>query len=226
MKTLNFRMKSLAIVLPFAGICYLGCSDNDNDVTGLESPNAQATATVRGYRDSTLRGTVTFREQSDSLLIQGDVSGLVAGSAYAVHVHQFGNCSEPDSSGDHFALPGERHGNPFDTLPLHHLGDLPNLQVDGNGVGHFEIVTNAMTLGADSMSVLGRSVVVHLLPDDYMTQPAGGSDGRIACGVIALVTGNPSDTAAVPMDTVKTDTAKTDTAKVPVPVDTVRPPGY
>jgi Cu-Zn family superoxide dismutase len=32
--------------------------------------------------------------------------------------------------------------------------------------------------------VIGRSVVIHSGPDDFSSQPAGNSGGRIACGVI------------------------------------------
>ena len=32
--------------------------------------------------------------------------------------------------------------------------------------------------------VVGRAVVIHESPDDYRTQPAGGSGIKIACGII------------------------------------------
>ncbi|MFR4318765.1 MAG: superoxide dismutase family protein [Eubacterium sp.] len=32
--------------------------------------------------------------------------------------------------------------------------------------------------------ILGRSIIIHRMPDDYMTQPAGNSGEKIACGVI------------------------------------------
>ncbi|MDB5050225.1 MAG: sodC [Fibrobacteres bacterium] len=254
MKALPLRMKTLAIAAPLAGLLMAGCwNDNDNDsgtspTSQFPLASAMATAAIRGYTDSNLTGTVTFKELGDSILVQGTVSGLFPGTQYAIHVHQFGNCTSPEASGGHFASAGEIHGNPFDTLPSHHRGDLPNLQVDTNGVGHFEIITGVFTLStvtalaggpikdsaADldtaSRSVLGRSVVVHALPDDYMTQPAGGSDGRIGCGIIGLVTGNPTDTTVIKNDTTgtkDTTTIKTDTIPVPVPVDTApKPPSY
>jgi superoxide dismutase, Cu-Zn family len=219
MKTPLSRVKkSMVLALPLAAICFAGCWDDDSSTNpNTASLNTQATAPIRGYTDSTLRGTINFLEEGDSILVQGSVSGLTPGMTYAIHVHQFGNCSAPDSSGDHFAGAGERHGNPFDSLPLHHRGDLPSLQANGSGVGLINFMTNAMNLGTDSTSVLGRSVVVHALPDDYITQPAGGSDGRIACGVIGLLTGNPADTTNNPVDTTNN------------PVDTTlpgRPPTY
>lgn len=32
--------------------------------------------------------------------------------------------------------------------------------------------------------IVGRSVVIHAMPDDFMTQPSGNSGAKIGCGVI------------------------------------------
>ena len=32
--------------------------------------------------------------------------------------------------------------------------------------------------------IIGRSVIIHAMPDDFMTQPSGASGVRIGCGVI------------------------------------------
>lgn len=212
MKTLPIRLRKIALALPLAGICVVGCWDDDNG-TGPDAqfPETEASASVRGYEDTTIRGTVTFRERGDSVLVRAAIGGLAPLKAYAMHVHQFGNCSEPDASGPHFAAPGEPHGNPFDSLPLHHRGDVPNILTDGAGIGRVEFMTGDFTLDSAATSVLGRSVVVHLNQDDYVSQPAGNSGGRIACGVIGLTTGggnidttgNPTDTTRNPADTTR-----------------------
>jgi Cu-Zn family superoxide dismutase len=33
-------------------------------------------------------------------------------------------------------------------------------------------------------SIIGKSVIVHVNPDDFRTQPTGNAGGRVACGVI------------------------------------------
>jgi Cu-Zn family superoxide dismutase len=33
-------------------------------------------------------------------------------------------------------------------------------------------------------AILGKALIVHAMPDDYKTQPSGGSGERVACGVI------------------------------------------
>ena len=32
--------------------------------------------------------------------------------------------------------------------------------------------------------IIGRSVVIHAMPDDFMTQPSGNSGMKIGCGII------------------------------------------
>jgi Cu-Zn family superoxide dismutase len=189
-----------------AALLCSGCSTSNGYGTGGTSqlPYDQVTAEIQGYTDGNIRGTAQFITVRDSLRVLSSVSGLTPGASYAIHVHQFGNCSAPDSSGDHFGAPAEPHGNPLDPLGQHHRGDLPNLVVDSNGVGHSDITTTALSLLPGDRSVHGRSVVVHALADDYVTQPAGNSDGRIACGIIGAgtpirdTTGIPHDTTVVP----------------------------
>lgn len=193
MTTSSIRKKTVW-ALPLAAACYIGCSDNGNGVLlpdiGLGTAS-RAEAPMRGYSDTTLQGTVEFRVDGDSLYIEAEVSGLEPGKAYGIHVHQFGDCSTPEASGGHFdASEPQPHGNPFDSLDSHHRGDLPNLVTGEDGVGRFEFGTRAMTLDTGSHSVVGRSVVLHAEPDDFQTQPAGGTGERIACGVIALMNGN------------------------------------
>ncbi|MFQ6956613.1 MAG: superoxide dismutase family protein [Flavonifractor plautii] len=61
-------------------------------------------------------------------------------------------------------------------------GDLPVLLSSG-GRALSLVYTGRFQPG----QVLGRSVVLHALPDDYRSQPTGAAGGRIACGVISPV---------------------------------------
>lgn len=191
MKTLRFRSRMLALALPLAGISFTGCWDDDDD-DFIGNVNAgridTAVAEMRGYSDTSIHGTVSFHEEGDSLLVTAEILGLIPGSTYGIHVHEFGDCSTPEASGEHF-MPGEPHGNPFDPPGSHHAGDLPNVQTDSTGVGRMSFMASAINLEGGSISVLDRSVVLHALPDDYITQPAGGTGERIACGVIVSTNG-------------------------------------
>ena len=184
MKPFSSRPRLLAAAIPLAGFCCYGCFDFDADNNGIHGANNRAMAEVSGYTDSTLQGTLHFEDEGDSLFVSGTIAGFAPGSLHGIHVHQFGNCEAPDSSGEHFGAPIESHGNPSDTPDRHHRGDLPNLVVDSLGVGHIEFRTETMTLGNGSRSALNRSIVVHADTDDYVTQPDGGSGAKVGCGVI------------------------------------------
>jgi Cu-Zn family superoxide dismutase len=193
----------IGATISLAALHFSGCDDDANAITGAVLPGQGDTLTaqaqVRGYTDSSIRGTVWFQHRGDSVTVTAAIAGLVPGKAYAIHVHQIGNCRAPDSSGDHFAA-GEIHGNPFDTLGAHHRGDLPNLQVGPAGLGQTVFKTRAFNLDSgNANSVLCRSVVVHMNADDYVSQPAGNSGARIACGVIDA--SSPADTVGMPRDT-------------------------
>ena len=65
-----------------------------------------------------------------------------------------------------------------------HLGDLPVLQVAGDG----NATQTQIAPHIKDVAVLrGRSVVIHIGGDNYsdQPQPLGGGGARIACGVIA-----------------------------------------
>jgi Cu-Zn family superoxide dismutase len=212
-----------ALAFPLAALCLFGCwddEDDDNGVTPGSPEPVSAVAQVRGYLDTSIRGTVSFHETTDSLDISAAIAGLVPGSLYAIHVHEVGDCSTPDASGGHF-MSTEMHGNPFDSAGTHHRGDLPNLVADSSGMGHMDFSTSAMDLHTVGKNAFLRSVVVHALPDDFTSQPAGNSGARIACGVIGTRNGSSgSDTTG----SGGTDTSGTGGTDTTGPVDL--PPGY
>jgi superoxide dismutase, Cu-Zn family len=61
------------------------------------------------------------------------------------------------------------------------------MYVNKDGVGRYEALMESVTLGAGETSVFdadGSAIVIHATADDNMTDPAGNSGDRIACGVI------------------------------------------
>jgi Cu-Zn family superoxide dismutase len=130
---------------------------------------------------SSVKGELTVSNEGDAIYIRGDITGLEPGKEHGFHVHEFGKCEPPDfkSAGEHFNPTMAAHGE--------HLGDLPNAKPDKDGHATINAVVKGPNLvdkdGAPS-AILGKSIVVHALPDDYKTQPSGGSGARIACGVI------------------------------------------
>jgi Cu-Zn family superoxide dismutase len=117
--------------------------------------------------------------------VRVQAAGLPAGQ-YGVHLHAVGRCEGPafTSAGPHWNPTGRQHGslNPAG----HHLGDLPNLEVDAQGAGRLEFtIAGAATSGAQGLfDADGTALVIHAGPDDYRTDPSGNSGARIACGVL------------------------------------------
>ena len=114
------------------------------------------------------------------------VKGLAAG-LHGIHIHAVGSCSPTfAAAGGHNNPRGHQHGLENPSGP--HAGDLPNLIVNGEGVGHLDARTDRVTLsegGATLFDADGSAFIIHLNPDDQVTDAGnGGSGARIACAVV------------------------------------------
>lgn len=122
-----------------------------------------------------LGGTVGFYPWARGTLVKAEMINLpeeAAGPFFGFHIHENGCCEKDFTcAGGHFNPEGREH--PF------HAGDLPVLL---SNQGYAFLVT--YTQRFRPCDVVGRSVVIHQMPDDYRTQPAGDSGERIGCGVI------------------------------------------
>jgi superoxide dismutase, Cu-Zn family len=145
----------------------------------------QARADIKNAEGKSV-GTASLRETKDGVVITVNVKGLPQG-LHAVHVHTVGKCDAPafTSAGGHFNPQNKKHGLKNPDGP--HAGDLPDMFVNKDGMGRYEALMESMTLGAGETSVFdadGSATVVHATADDNVTDPAGNSGDRIACGVI------------------------------------------
>lgn len=136
-------------------------------------------------------GAVSFIENNDrSVKIELNIHSFMPGE-HAFHIHEKPVCEAPDfkSAGGHFNPGGTEHG--FLNRKGHHAGDLPNITVDEMGNCQASFTTALVTLKKDKNNSLlgqpGTSVVIHEMPDDYVTDPSGGGGKRIACGVIKIL---------------------------------------
>ena len=152
--------------------------------TALAQSAPGATAALKDTQGKAV-GTLTLTQQPGGIVIRGELEGLPPGW-HAIHIHAAGKC-EPDftAAGGHFNPAGVKHGLAGKEP---HAGDLPNFFVDERGHGRFEAFTHGVTMTDGAANGLfganGTSFIVHAKGDDYVTDPAGASGDRIACGVI------------------------------------------
>lgn len=112
------------------------------------------------------------------VLVEAEISGLPdspdSGSSdfYAMHIHENGDCTLPfDRTGMHY--------NPANAPHPQHAGDMVPL-MGNHGYAWLAFYDSRVSIS----EIRGRSVVIHRMPDDFITQPAGNSGDKIGCGVI------------------------------------------
>lgn len=166
----------------------------------LKNARLAAVATMKGSAEyPTIRGKVSFYALPGGTLVLTQLGGLPApmlatdanGAAYAncpnpflgIHIHEGASCTPTSSANGAVAFSDAGgHLNPKNCPHPAHLGDLPPLLVDrGNALS--ALVTSRFTVG----QLIGHTVVVHAMADDFHTQPSGDSGERIACGLIRRV---------------------------------------
>ncbi|MEN3166534.1 superoxide dismutase[Cu-Zn] [Gluconobacter sp. OJB] len=139
--------------------------------------------------DGASHGIVTVTDAPKGVLLRLQVQGLTPGW-HGIHFHEKGNCAAPKftSAGAHVhATTPVVHG--LLKADANDAGDLPNLYVAADGTATVELYSTLVSLkGGKTLPALmdadGASVVVHAKPDDYQTQPIGGSGDRVACAVL------------------------------------------
>ena len=142
-----------------------------------------ASAEIRGSKsNSGLHGSVLFYQTKGGVLVTAEIFGLPQGEGncgqrvFGFHIHEYGSCT--GNSSDPFADTG-MHYNPNQCPHPAHAGDLPPL-FGNKGYAWSSFVTDRFQVE----DIIGRSVIVHDSPDDFVTQPSGNSGKKIGCGVI------------------------------------------
>jgi Cu-Zn family superoxide dismutase len=148
----------------------------------------RAFAAIRGSElVPELKGYVVFTALPNGTEVTVEVSGLphyepAHGDKQPIgphgfHIHEHGDCQVGDAS-DPFQEAGG-HWNPDNQPHGNHAGDFPVL-FSNHGYSRMSFFTDRFK----PQDVVGKSVIIHLNPDDYRTQPSGNSGKRIGCGVI------------------------------------------
>lgn len=144
-------------------------------------PNAKAI--IIGSPDyPEIKGRANFYQIKSGVFITVEAEGLPRktdfcdSNIFALHIHEGSSCT--GNSEDAFADTG-KHYNPDNCPHPAHAGDLPPL-FGNNGYAYMSVFTNRFSVD----EIVGRTIVIHALPDDFTTQPSGNSGEKIACGRI------------------------------------------
>lgn len=147
----------------------------------MRKPNAMADIMgSEAYPD--ISGTVRFYQTEAGVLVVTEVRGLpktdekCMSPVFGYHIHGGHSCT--GNSQDAFA-DSMAHYNPDDCEHPYHAGDMPPL-FGNNGYALSIFLTSRFEI----CEIIGRTVIIHLHPDDFHTQPSGNSGEKIACGEI------------------------------------------
>ncbi len=128
-----------------------------------------------------IRGNAKFFVLEEGIIIYSEVNGLPFDAAtpfraYAYHIHNGDSCSGNNT--DPFSNAGE-HYNPDELPHPYHAGDLPPL------FGNYGYAWNTVFTARFKISeVIKKPIIIHINPDDFVSQPSGNSGEMIACGII------------------------------------------
>lgn len=144
----------------------------------------EATASGRGQKV----GEVTLSDSQYGLVLTPNLQGLSQG-LYGFHVHENPSCEPARQDGRMVpALAAGGHYDPKDSgyhsYPWGdgHLGDLPALYVNEQGVANYPVLAPRLSVE----QVRERSLMVHVGSDNHSDhpKPLGGGGARMLCGVI------------------------------------------
>lgn len=134
-------------------------------------------------------GTVTITQTHYGLLFTPDLTQLPPG-VHGFHIHEHPNCAPGEhdhtqsaafAAGGHFdPKKTGKHEGPYGNG---HLGDLPVLYVDDQGVAQIPTLAPRLT---HLKQIKNRALMIHIGGDNYsdLPQPLGGGGARMACGLI------------------------------------------
>ncbi|HEY8851230.1 MAG TPA: superoxide dismutase family protein [Gemmatimonadaceae bacterium] len=149
---------------------------------------SRATAIMYDLNGAPIGTAELWQDPSGMVNVEIASLALPAGT-HGIHFHEVAKCEGGatafSTAGGHYNPLGKQHGlsNPLGA----HAGDAPNVVVPASGLVRVAFTTSRVTLTPGTISLFdadGSSIVVHANADDQVSQPAGNSGPRIACGVI------------------------------------------
>ncbi len=173
-------MKKIILVTVLFAFVTIGCKTST-----ITPPSNGLNVTFEPKSESKVSGEGTFSEKNGKVTFTANLKGLKPG-IHAIHIHEKSDCSAADgsSAGGHWNPTFKKHGKLGEGEA--HKGDIGNFSTDEYGSGTITITTSEWCIGCGDATkdILGKSLIVHQGPDDYVTQPSGNSGARVACSAI------------------------------------------
>jgi Cu-Zn family superoxide dismutase len=173
-------MSKIAVIAAVCGAC-----------SSAQMRNSVSSATAIMYNTSGAPiGTAQIWQDKSGLVYVDIASISLPAGTHGIHFHDVGKCDGSatppfSSAGGHYNPMGKEHGLQNPNGP--HAGDNPNIVIPAGGIGRVSFSTNRISLTPGTASLFdadGSSLVIHAGADDQVTNPAGNSGARIACGVV------------------------------------------
>ena len=173
-------MKKISLLVLIVFGVFLACKGTKNS-----SESKSLSVVFEPKSNSAVSGTATFTEKKGVVTMVAKMAGLKPG-VHAIHIHEKSDCSAADgsSAGGHWNPTFKKHGKLGDGEA--HKGDIGNFTTDELGNGTITFKTSEWCIGCDDATkdIVGKGLIVHQGPDDYVTQPTGNSGARVACSAI------------------------------------------
>ncbi len=173
-------MKKIIVLFTILIAVVISCKSSSSN--GVAS---KLNVTFEPKSSSNVNGSGIFSEKNGQVTITANFTGLKPG-IHAIHIHEKSDCSAADgsSAGGHWNPTFKKHGKLGEGEA--HKGDIGNFTADEFGNGSITFTTSEWSIGGDDTTkdILGKSLIVHQGPDDYISQPSGNSGARVACSAI------------------------------------------
>jgi Cu-Zn family superoxide dismutase len=173
-------MKKIIVLFTILIAVVISCKSNSSN--GVAS---KLKVTFEPKSSSNVNGSGIFSEKNGQVTFTANFTGLKPG-IHAIHIHEKSDCSAADgsSAGGHWNPTFKKHGKLGEGEA--HKGDIGNFTADEFGNGSITFTTSEWSIGGDDTTkdIIGKSLIVHQGPDDYISQPSGNSGARVACSAI------------------------------------------
>ena len=164
------------------------CNRSTVDLLSILRGRPQAAASIVGSKDYPgISGSVRLYQANAGVIVLAQVTGLPQSDipcqerAFGFHIHEGTDCG---GNMDDPLADAMSHYNPDGYGHPYHAGDLPPL-FGNNGLAVSAFLTDRFLVE----DIIGRVVIIHSQPDDFTTQPSGGSGEKIACGAVHRAAG-------------------------------------